>query len=238
MGYNVSSLLTGSFKPLLENLDGRIIEACYDPGYVPDHRWKFMRFRDDKPYANHASTVDRIVVSIRDSVEKDQVALAINSRSCKRHIPYAPTGRSAIKLIDLNACIVRLNCFSPSFTCPVSFNKMSFAAAAEHRAELVANARAIVAPGKGILAADESVGTIGKRFDGIKVENNEENRRAYRELLFTAGSELKNYIGGVITFEETLFHKTCDGKLLADVLREQGIIVGIKVDKVTIITNY
>jgi len=108
---------------------------------------------------------------------------------------------------------------------------MSFAAAAEHRAELAAVAQAIVAPGKGILAADESTGTIGKRFVTIDVENNEENRRAYRELLFTAGDELKNALGGVITFEETLFHKTKDGKPFADVLREQGIIVGIKVDK-------
>jgi fructose-bisphosphate aldolase class I len=108
---------------------------------------------------------------------------------------------------------------------------MSFAAAPEHRAELAATAQAIVAHGKGILAADESTGTIGKRFAQINVENNEENRRAYRVLLFTAGAELGNYLGGVITFEETLFHKTKDGRGLADVLREQGIIVGIKVDK-------
>lgn len=64
--------------------------------------------------------------------------------------------------------------------------------------ELAATAKAIVAPGKGILAADESTGTIGKRFDGISVENTEENRRAYRQLLFSAGpKEIQTYIGGI-----------------------------------------
>ncbi|KAI8057144.1 fructose-bisphosphate aldolase [Syncephalis plumigaleata] len=104
-------------------------------------------------------------------------------------------------------------------------------AAGEFRQELIETANAIVASGKGILAADESTGTIGKRFDAINLENAEEHRRAYRELLFTAGSELKNYLGGVILFEETLFQKTADGKPFADLLREQGIVVGIKVDK-------
>jgi fructose-bisphosphate aldolase class I len=97
-------------------------------------------------------------------------------------------------------------------------------------AELIATANAISAPGKGVLAADESVGTIGKRFAPIGVENNEENRRAYRELLFTAQG-LGQYISGVICFEETLFHKTADGTPFVDVLKKQGIVVGIKVDK-------
>ncbi|KAI9297097.1 fructose-bisphosphate aldolase [Neoconidiobolus thromboides FSU 785] len=109
------------------------------------------------------------------------------------------------------------------------------AAKHEHRKELVETAQAIVAKGKGILAADESTGTIGKRFDSINVENNEENRRAYRELLFTAGDDLKKYIGGIIVFEETLGHKTKDGRLFTDIAREQGIIVGIKVDKGTVV---
>lgn len=97
-------------------------------------------------------------------------------------------------------------------------------------AELIETARAIAAPGKGILAADESTGTIGKRFAPISVENNEENRRLYRELLFTTEG-LGQYISGAITFEETLFHKTTDGRPFVDVLKAQGIIPGIKVDK-------
>jgi len=79
------------------------------------------------------------------------------------------------------------------------------------------------------LAADESTGTIGQRFKPINVENNEENRRRYRELLFTSDG-LEKYISGVIMYEETLFQKTSDGTPFADVLRKKGIIVGIKVD--------
>ncbi|KAJ3364765.1 hypothetical protein GGF31_008911 [Allomyces arbusculus] len=105
----------------------------------------------------------------------------------------------------------------------------------EIRKELAANAKAIVADGKGILAADESTGTIGKRFDAIKVENVEENRRAYRDLLFTVpGSELEKYIGGVILFDETLRQKAADGTPFAQVLAKRGIVVGIKVDKGTV----
>lgn len=100
--------------------------------------------------------------------------------------------------------------------------------------ELMATAKAIVSPGKGILAADESTGTIGKRFDGIKVENTEENRRAYRELLFTAGAEIGKFLGGAILYEETLFQKTADGKPFSEVLKQLGIVVGIKVDKGTV----
>jgi len=101
----------------------------------------------------------------------------------------------------------------------------------DQRKELVANARAIVAPGKGILAADESTGTIGKRFEGIKVENIEENRRAYRELLFTSGEDFHKYISGVIMYEETLGQKTADGVPFVELLQKQGILPGIKVDK-------
>lgn len=91
-------------------------------------------------------------------------------------------------------------------------------------------AQKICTPGKGILAADESQGTIGKKFVSINVENNEENRRAYRELLFTAEG-IENYISGVILFSETCKHATKDGKKLIDVLLEKGIVPGIKVDK-------
>lgn len=76
--------------------------------------------------------------------------------------------------------------------------------------ELIANAAYIGSPGKGILAADESTGTIGKRFDSIKVENVESNRRALRELLFTAPGCVE-CLSGVIMFEETLYQKTASG---------------------------
>jgi fructose-bisphosphate aldolase class I len=90
----------------------------------------------------------------------------------------------------------------------------------------------------GILAADESTGTIGKRFTPIQVENNEENRRKYRELLFTANaSELAQYLGGVIFYDETIFQKTKDGRRFVDVVRDAGILVGIKVDKGTVVLS-
>jgi fructose-bisphosphate aldolase class I len=93
-------------------------------------------------------------------------------------------------------------------------------------------ARAIVAPGKGILAADESSGTIKKRFDSIGVESTEDRRRAYREMLFTtAGAEAN--IGGVILFDETIRQVASDGRPLVKVLEDAGIIPGIKVDKGT-----
>ena len=102
----------------------------------------------------------------------------------------------------------------------------------ELRSKLSVVASTICAPGKGILAADESTGTIGKRFDSISVANVEENRRAYRELLFTTDPDaLKASIGGVIFFEETLDQKTSDGVLFTDLLRGHGIHIGIKVDK-------
>ncbi|KAK8959476.1 Fructose-bisphosphate aldolase cytoplasmic isozyme [Platanthera guangdongensis] len=99
--------------------------------------------------------------------------------------------------------------------------------------ELIANAAYIGTPGKGILAADESTGTIGKRFASIKVENVEANRRALRELLFCTPGALQ-YLSGVIFFEETLYQKTADGKLFVDVLKEGGVLPGIKVDKGTV----
>jgi fructose-bisphosphate aldolase, class I len=91
-------------------------------------------------------------------------------------------------------------------------------------------ARAIVAEGKGILAADESDGTIKKRFDSIGVESTEENRRAYRQLLFTTeGAE--EYISGVILFDETIRQSAEDGTPFPKLLESKGIIPGIKVDK-------
>ena len=99
----------------------------------------------------------------------------------------------------------------------------------EQRSELEGVARAMVARGKGILAADESTGTIKKRFDKIKVESTEENRRAYRELLFTAPGAA-DYIGGVILYDETLRQSTKAGERFADLLTRLGIVPGIKVD--------
>jgi fructose-bisphosphate aldolase, class I len=98
--------------------------------------------------------------------------------------------------------------------------------------ELAATAKALVAPGKGILAADESSGTIKKRFDSIEVPSTEDNRRAYRELLFTTEGAAE-YISGVILYDETLRQQAADGTPLAEVLSRQGIIPGIKVDKGT-----
>lgn len=103
-------------------------------------------------------------------------------------------------------------------------------ASGEFKAELIQTVKDIVAPGKGILAADESTGTIGKRFAGIGVENNHDNRQFYRELLFTTPG-LEEHISGVIMYDETVKDTTVDGsKQLCDVLREKGIHCGIKVD--------
>lgn len=101
---------------------------------------------------------------------------------------------------------------------------------AQFRDELAATAAKVASAGKGILAADESTGTIGKRFQPIGVENNEENRRKYRELLFTS-PDIEKYISGVIFFEETLYQKDSKGKPFVDLLREKDIVIGIKVDK-------
>jgi fructose-bisphosphate aldolase class I len=91
----------------------------------------------------------------------------------------------------------------------------------------------MVAPGKGILAADESSGTIKNRFDAIGVESTEANRRDYREMLFrTAGAN--EFISGVILYDETIRQKAADGSQLVDVLKNQGMIPGIKVDAGTI----
>ena len=96
--------------------------------------------------------------------------------------------------------------------------------------DLQAIANAIVAPGKGILAADESSPTIKKRFDSIGVESTEEARRAYREMLFTTPG-IGDFISGVILFDETLRQYAEDGTPLVQILTQQGIIPGIKVDK-------
>ena len=100
-------------------------------------------------------------------------------------------------------------------------------------AELNTIANKMVARGKGLLAADESTGTIQKRFDKIGVANTEENRRDYRELLFRAMDAMNKHIGGVILFDETIRQKAKDGTALVKLIEESGAIPGIKVDKGT-----
>jgi fructose-bisphosphate aldolase class I len=96
--------------------------------------------------------------------------------------------------------------------------------------ELEAIARQMVAPGKGILAADESMGTIKRRFDSIKIESNDNNRRAYREMLFTTKG-IEEAISGVIMFDETVRTSASDGTPFPKLLEKKGILPGIKVDK-------
>ncbi|VDM82224.1 unnamed protein product [Strongylus vulgaris] len=98
----------------------------------------------------------------------------------------------------------------------------------EKEDELRGIANAIVASGKGLLAADESTGSMEKRLKSIGVENNEENRRKYRQLLFTGNPDLGKHISGVIMFHETFYQKADDGTRFVDVLKKQGIIPGIK----------
>src|SRR5512141_3211878 len=99
-------------------------------------------------------------------------------------------------------------------------------------AELNEVAQAMVAPGKGILAADESSGTIKKRFDAIGVESTEDNRRDYREMLFRSSEGMKN-ISGVILYDETIWQKAKDGTPLVELIKKTGALPGIKVDEGT-----
>ena len=92
-------------------------------------------------------------------------------------------------------------------------------------------ARALVVDGKGILAADESTGTIKKRFDSIGLANSEDARRDYREFLFRSNEAMSKHISGVILYDETIRQKAKDGTSLVDVIKASGAIPGIKVDK-------
>ncbi len=99
-----------------------------------------------------------------------------------------------------------------------------------NKTELAAIANAMVAQGKGILAADESNGTMKKRFDKIGVENTEQNRRDYRELLFRSTDAMKSHISGVILYDETIRQKAKDNSTLVSLIQAAGAIPGIKVD--------
>jgi fructose-bisphosphate aldolase class I len=100
-------------------------------------------------------------------------------------------------------------------------------------ADLNKVALAMVSSGKGILAADESSGTIKKRFDAIKVESTEENRRDYREMLFRSSEAMSNYVSGVILYDETIWQNAKDGTPLVKLIEQAGSIPGIKVDEGT-----
>ncbi|MFZ1991916.1 MAG: class I fructose-bisphosphate aldolase, partial [Alphaproteobacteria bacterium] len=96
-------------------------------------------------------------------------------------------------------------------------------------ADLNKVANKMVEPGRGILAADESSGTIKKRFDSIKIESTEEKRRDYREMLFRT-PKFGDYISGVILYDETIKQKAADGTPLAKIIENAGAVPGIKVD--------
>src|SRR6201991_1645719 len=100
-------------------------------------------------------------------------------------------------------------------------------------ADLNKVAQAMVTPGKGILAADESSGTIKKRFDAIKVDSTEDNRRDYREMLFRSKEAMSKYISGVILYDETIWQNAKDGTPLVKLIEQAGSIPGIKVDEGT-----
>jgi fructose-bisphosphate aldolase, class I len=100
-------------------------------------------------------------------------------------------------------------------------------------ADLNKIALAMVTPGKGILAADESTGTIKKRFDAIKVESTEDNRRDYREMLFRSTEAMSKYISGVILYDETIWQNAKDGTPLIKLIERSGAVPGIKVDEGT-----
>ena len=100
-------------------------------------------------------------------------------------------------------------------------------------ADLNKVAIAMTANGRGILAADESTGTIKKRFDAINTENTEDNRRDYRELMFRTTEAMKNYISGVILYDETIWQKAKDGTPLVKLIEQAGSMPGIKGDEGT-----
>src|SRR6187455_2032303 len=100
-------------------------------------------------------------------------------------------------------------------------------------ADLNKVALAMVTPGKGILAADESSGTIKKRFDAIKVESTEETRRDYREMLFRSTEAMSSCVSGVILYDETIWQNAKDGTPLVKLIEQAGSIPGIKVDEGT-----
>lgn len=121
------------------------------------------------------------------------------------------------------------NAFSGSFTPSTRSSTAMKMSLEKYSDELKETAAKMVRPGFGLLACDESTGTVGKRLESIGLENNEDNRREWRQLLFTT-PELGNYVSGAILFEETLYQDSTEGKPFVELLNEVGIIPGIKVD--------
>jgi len=103
----------------------------------------------------------------------------------------------------------------------------------QYERELKETARALVAPNKGILAADESVGTIGKRFAKLGIASTAETHRAYRDMLFTTPG-IEDFISGVILYDETIRQESLGGTLFPKLLAEKAVIPGIKVDTVAV----
>ncbi|XP_055388627.1 fructose-bisphosphate aldolase 2-like [Condylostylus longicornis] len=128
---------------------------------------------------------------------------------------------------DNRFSIYRLHADAPS--CSISYFLQPAKFPQDVAKELAETAAKIASPGKGILAADESTGTIGKRFEKIGLENTEPNRAAYRELLFTTKG-LGKFISGAILYEETLFQNAKNGTSMVELMKSESIIPGIKVD--------
>jgi len=136
---------------------------------------------------------------------------------------------SAVRVLVLVLVLVTIvKAFNMAPRSRVSTTSLGMALA-DYKEEMAATAAKIAGKGKGILAVDESTKTIGKRLQGIGVENTEENRQAYRGLLFSAPG-LGNYISGAILYEETLFQSDANGKAFVQTLQENGVFPGIKVD--------
>lgn len=100
----------------------------------------------------------------------------------------------------------------------------------EVQEELKKIASSLMAPGKGIMASDETPEYMGKRLGAIGVENTEENRRKYREVLYTTDNSIGNYLSGIILMPETVYQKTSSGTRFVEVLKNKGIIAGVNVD--------
>ena len=136
---------------------------------------------------------------------------------------------NVLAIVLIICCISCAAAFQAGLKTRVNVNSKLQMALADYKEELAATAAAIASPGKGILAVDESTKTIGKRLQGIGIENTEENRQAYRGLLFSTEG-LGQYISGAILYEETLFQSSIDGVPFVKLLKDNGIFPGIKVD--------
>ncbi|KAF8396453.1 hypothetical protein HHK36_018072 [Tetracentron sinense] len=181
------------------------------------------QLRDMFYIAEPALCLDTVVLKDM-GLNEIELILNRNGRSLKEF--------TGMPMLSLETPIVLLNrLIREEMSFDVDLEKHNFKIL--HSDELITNAAYIGTPGKGILAADESTGTIGKRLASINVENVESNRQALRELLFCTPGALQ-CLSGVILFEETLYQKTVAGKPFVEVLKEGGVLPGIKVDKGTV----